>query len=475
MMNKENSYRNIIKGTSLFGGFQMLQIAINLVRGKFAALLLGPEGMGLYSLFSSSTTTLTQISSLGLNLAIVREVADTKRATVIFVARRLILFASILGAILCAIFSAPLSKITFGTTDYQWQFVALSLFVFFMTMGNGASSILQGLHSIKRLSRASLIGSLTGLLIGVPLYWLYGTAGIVPAIISMSIVAFIFYEWNLRHEYKETISTISKENFIEIAKRLLSLGMILMISSLLTSLAIYLLNIIIRQLSSTETVGLFQAANSLTNQYSTLIFTTLAMDYMPRLSALTREHEESNLTINRQIEIDSLITAPLVALLILTAPIVINLLLSSEFLQIVELVRWLGFGILLKAISYPLGYISFAKGDKKIFLWFEGVLGNLLYLIMASAGFYIYGLIGLGYAIVIENFIYLLLILALAYYRYNFRLNHKTAKQALIAGIIAATAFAASMIKISIISYIVIIIITAFSIVYSIIYIRRLL
>ena len=40
---QENSYRSIMRGMSAFGSVQVLQIVINVVRGKFVALLLGPE------------------------------------------------------------------------------------------------------------------------------------------------------------------------------------------------------------------------------------------------------------------------------------------------------------------------------------------------------------------------------------------------------------------------------------------------
>ncbi|MDE5713464.1 MAG: O-antigen translocase, partial [Muribaculaceae bacterium] len=75
---KDNSYRNVLKGISVFGGVQVFQILINLVRGKFVAMLLGPDGMGVSSIFTTSLNTLSRASSLGLNLAIVREVAEYK-------------------------------------------------------------------------------------------------------------------------------------------------------------------------------------------------------------------------------------------------------------------------------------------------------------------------------------------------------------------------------------------------------------
>ena len=50
---RKTNYSHILKYTGLFGGVQGLNIMIGLVRNKLVALILGPEGMGLISLFNS--------------------------------------------------------------------------------------------------------------------------------------------------------------------------------------------------------------------------------------------------------------------------------------------------------------------------------------------------------------------------------------------------------------------------------------
>ncbi len=47
------------------------------------------------------------------------------------------------------------------------------------------------------LSKASIVGALTGLFAGVPLYYFFGTRGIVPAMILFAAVNLIFYHWNV--------------------------------------------------------------------------------------------------------------------------------------------------------------------------------------------------------------------------------------------------------------------------------------
>ena len=106
-----------MRGMSAFGSVQVLQIVINVVRGKFVALYSGPEGMGISQLPVSSTNTLKQVASCGLPLSIVREVAAARGAddstepttldvaTVVSVARRVVRYTALGAMLLCIVCS----------------------------------------------------------------------------------------------------------------------------------------------------------------------------------------------------------------------------------------------------------------------------------------------------------------------------------------------------------------------------------
>ena len=72
-----DSYSHILKYTGLFGGIQSLNILISLVRNKFVALILGPEGMGLISLFNSTIKLVSDSTNLGISMSGVREISET--------------------------------------------------------------------------------------------------------------------------------------------------------------------------------------------------------------------------------------------------------------------------------------------------------------------------------------------------------------------------------------------------------------
>lgn len=457
-MSDENSYKKILKVTSLFGGVQVFQIIVNLVRGKFVALFLGPAGMGISSLFSSAFNTITQFSTLGMNLAFVKETAarhdDAKRLSEVrHIAMLLIRMAALLGCIICAFSSRWLSELSFGTTDYAWQFVLLSAAVFLTVYAQGKMAVLQGLRKVRIISVTSLAGALSGLIAGVPLYYFFGTRGIVPAMVILALTSFGFYSYGLKKALPRQPEKLNLRQQLPLIKHIIGMGLILLSSGLINTGCIYAVNIFIRYSGNLADVGLFNAANSITLQYTGVVFSAMAMDYFPRLSACASNPGKMRTVINKQMEIVALIAAPMAILLVGSAPLLIRLLLTDAFLPVTPLMRWLGLSILLKAIAYPLGYIAFAKDNKLLFFILEGIICNALYLLLAIAFYHAFGLIGLGYAAALENACCILIYLGINFKVYGFFPNSKTSIETIIGFALGCAGFCTSLITDSIISY----------------------
>lgn len=446
----DNGYRSILKGTSIFGGVQVFQIMVNLLRGKFVAMFLGPDGMGVASMFTSASNTISRFASLGLNLAFVKEVASSKEsdrqlATALHVAGLLIRLTALLGAIVCAVMSPWLSRWSFGSDAYAWQFVLLAVAVWFTVAGFGQSSLLQGLHKVKILSATSLAGAVAGLVAGVPLYYFFGDKGIVPAMIVLGLTSYLFYSYGLRRATPRHNVRFRWSEHGPMVKRMLGTGMILLASSLINTTCTWLINIYIRMHGDIADVGLFNAANSITLQYAGVVFTAMALDYFPRLTAAASDNRRMWGIVNRQSEIVALIAGPLTILLVATAPLVIRLLLTERFLPVTELMRWLGLGILLKAVAYPLGYIAFAKDNRRLFFWLEAVVCNALYLGMSLVFYRLFGMMGLGYAAVAEQGACVILYMSVNRAAYGYRPDRKAVRETAIGILLCVSAFCVSL------------------------------
>lgn len=456
----------------------MLQILINLVRGKFVAMFLGTEGMGVSALFATSSNTIQRLSSLGLNLSIVKDVAASSGdpeslSQSLAVARRLITLSALLGALVCVLFSPLLSRLTFGDYSMSWQFVLLGAAVGLTVAANGQLSVLQGLHEVKRLSKASLVGGVTGLVVGVPLYYFFGTKGIVPAMVALALAMWTYSYVNVRRATPGNVVAFNWKSHRHLVRKLIALGLILMVNDLFVALVQYLVNIYINFNGSTSDVGLYQAANSLTNQYSGLVFTAMAMDYFPRLSKVVSDNARMSELVNRQTEIVAAVMAPAASLLIIAAPLAIRLLLTSEYLPVTPLMRWMGLSLMFRALMLPMGYIAFAKDNRKLFFWMEGIMCNAMTLSLCCGFFHFFGLPGLGYALVADNALCLVIYYLVNRRMYGYRISRPTLLMMTVATTMACATFASSLIEDTATAYILMSVSCALSAAWAFVSLRR--
>ena len=109
----------------------------------------------------------------------------------------------------------------------------------------------------------------------------------------------------------------------------------------------------------------------------------------------------------------------IISLLILFAPLIVRILLTPQFDSIVPLIRLMSISFVARAWCFPLDYVCLARGDKSFFFWVDGVFTNVKTFLLYVAGYYLFGLIGLGYAIVANALIDILCSTLLNKWRYN--------------------------------------------------------
>lgn len=430
MYEKKQSYRHILKATGLFGGVQIIQILSSLIRGKFIAILLGPTGMGIANLYLSSTTMISNIAGLGLNFSAVRDISmaaetnnDLRISRIIKVFRRWIWFSGLLGILVTIGLAPVLSKWTFGNKEYTLAFVCLSCILLFNALAKGNLTILQGMRKLRAIAKSTVIGSIIGVFTSFPLYYFYGLKGIIPAIVLASVTSLVvsaYYTNKIKLkpvivDYKDTISD---------GKEMTKLGVLMMISLFLGALVTYVVNAFIRYKGGISDVGLYQAGLSISDRFIGLVFVAMGTDFFPRLSGISYDNMKVREMVNQQAEIVVLIAAPLLIALSISAPLILRLLLSSEFSSITQFVRWLAFGSLFKAASYSVGYIAFAKGDKKVFFIVEGLFGNIMTLLFNIIAYNYWGLKGMGVSYLASFVIYFVVILIITNNYYSFKFNN---------------------------------------------------
>lgn len=442
--NKE--YRSIFKATSLFGGVQVYQILINIIKSKVIAILLGPTGVGIQGLFVAAIDLIKQLASFGLAQSAVRDVSEAnnksdheKVGRIVSIVRKLVWGTGILGLLAMSLFSPLLSYSSFGSYDYIISFIFLSTILLVDQICAGQKVVLQGLRRLKDLAKASAYGATCGLLICIPLYYILGIEGIVPTLILNSIVALLI-SWYFSRKISIQKISIPLKSAIKEAHVMIKLGLALSVSSILVSACAYILRGYIRSEGGTELVGLFTAGFVIMNTYVSMVFNALGTDFFPRLSAVNHDNVKCREMVNQQAEIGLLILAPILSVCMVFTQLIIIVLYSSDFASANDYISWAAVGMLFKLLSWCISYQFIAKGESRVFIINE-VLQNTYTLLLNLLGFHFCGLTGLGMSFTMCQILYLIQVYIIAHYKYGYFISSAVWKIFIVHFVLVSLAF----------------------------------
>jgi O-antigen/teichoic acid export membrane protein len=438
-MQKEasDSYSHVLKYTGIFGGVQGLNIVVSLVRNKLIAVLLGPNGMGLASLFNTTVNFISQATNFGISFSAVKHVSELFErgdeaaiAHFVKVVRAWSLLTALIGMLVCMVAGPLLSDYTFAWGDHTLHFILLAPAVGLMAVAGGEMAILKGARRLRSLAVIQIFNVLAALVISVPIYYFYDQTGIVPVIVLMALVSMLL---TIHHSYRlYPLRLTGAKGVLGEGMEMVRLGVAFVVAGVLGSGAEMLIRSYLNVASGDlDVVGLYNAGFMLTITYAGMVFSAMETDYFPRLSSVNNDVTATNLTVNRQIEVSLLIVSPMLAALIIGLPILIPLLFSSKFLPMVGMAQVAVFAMYIKAISLPVSYLTLAKGDSMGYMVLEAIDDVLLVLLIVF-GYNQWGLFGTGVALSLSYVFDIVLVGAYTYWRYKYRVSMQVLQYAAI-------------------------------------------
>lgn len=436
--NRSNeSYRRILKSTSIMGGSSGINIILRIIRTKFLAILLGPLGIGLLGMYGSITDIVEATARMGIDNSGVRQTAKAARtgneeniARTFFTLRWVSLILGIFGTILLILLNSPICRFTFGNTVYASDVILLSVIVFLDIVMSGEVARIQGMRRIGDLAKVNVVSALFGTILSIPILYVWGQKGIVPFLIAASAMNVLTAWWYAR---KIKMSRVQM-NWVEIRTEvnpLLKLGSAIMLADLMTKGTMYLLRVLIARRLSLEAVGLYQAAIALSSIYVGFILDSMVRDYYPRLTAIADDDAACNELINQQAEIGILLCAPGILATLTFAPVVIQLIYTAKFMAAFEILRWQILGILLRVATWPMSFILQAKGRAKLYLLTD-LLMNVAYVGLTWVGISYFGLKGTGIGFFGMSVFYWIIIYGVSKYLTGFTWSGANIRNALI-------------------------------------------
>lgn len=418
-----------------------------MARTKVVAILLGPEGIGLVSLYQSIIDLVGNVAGLGIASSGVREVAeacassDSRRIAVATqTLKRLSWITGLLGWLVTAALSYPLSQWILGSHLHAGAIALLGVSLLFGMASGGQMACIQGMRRIGDLAKLQILSMCMSTAVAIGIYFWLKEKGILPVLISSAIISFAGSWW---YASKLRIAKIDLDWITtwQNSSRLIQLGIAFMWSALMTAGVAFAIRAMITRDLGIEANGIFQSAWAISGMFAGFILSAMGTDFYPRLTAAAHDNSVMNKLVNEQTEVGLLLALPGLVGTIVFAPIVMKIFYSAKFVAGADLLPWMVLGILFKIISWPMGFIQLAKGATRWFIaseTFFGIsLGGLTFFLLKFKG-----LEGAAYSFVLIYLVYIILMLYTSKKLSNFIWNKQNIELFIKAGAIVAGSFA---------------------------------
>ena len=365
---------------------------------------MGTKGVGLIGLFNSAIGMLKTGTGLGISQSAVRDISEANGeknikqfSKAIVTTNFVIVFTSLFGLIFTVAISPLLSKWVFDDYSHALSFVLLSLAVAFTILNEGKMAILKGMRRLRILAKSNILGAIAGLILSVPIYIIYKVEGIVPVLIVIPFVSFLFSFYFVKKiEYQHL-----KLSYKEIFKNswpMIKMGVALSFATFLGHISVFIISAFIGSSEGgLNDLGLYNAGVMIMVGYFSVIINALTTDYYPRISAVNKYNDKLQEELNQQSIVSLLISFPLIVFFLFLLPVIIPILYSGEFLPIIDFVRIGIYGTLITICSNQLDLILIAKNNTKTYTIIS-IIFRSLEVAISICLYTLYGLIGMGIA-----------------------------------------------------------------------------
>jgi PST family polysaccharide transporter len=166
----------------------------------------------------------------------------------------------------------------------------------------------------------------------------------------------------------------------------------------------------------------------------------MGTDFFPRLSAVAEKKETVERLVNEQSYIVLIIAVPVIITMLLLSEFALSVLYSSKFINAGTLLQWQVSGTFLKILGWPVSFILLAKNKGLLFL-----ISEVLFYIVYLAAFYLlfpqYGLDAAGMGYLAAYIVYLPAVYLIGRNISGFSWNKEVAVMVIISFLLICAAF----------------------------------
>lgn len=423
------------KAIALLGAVSVVGTISQVAKGKAGALLLGPEGLGLIGQLTTLYTLVFLISGLGLYAGVTRQLASAdgedspyESESIIATARVFLGIFSLAITLLALLFAPVLSDFLFADGGENHLLVIMILLAVPVAVQHRIlRAYLNAKKDIRSISISQTVSDLSSVAIYVFFTISWGVPGAVIAALVMHVQLFFMMQ-NLACKNDAFMKKVPRIAQIKSAliKGNLGFGASGLLLACASSLATLIVGRLILEAEDLVSLGIFFVAWKAATVYFGALHSSVSSYYFPALIEAEKSGRQSA-EVNSAISHYMIIIPPAMCALIVFGDLVIPLMFSNEFVDVVPIMAILFAGDLLRITSETLGLSLLAT--KKLFGY--TIPSLIFYCSYVSLSFLLLpliGLVGVAIAYVISHGLIFLLLMILVNNRLRIKIQRDSAK-----------------------------------------------
>lgn len=425
--------RKLIAAVIKTGASSVVILFLNMASIKVVAMLLGPAGVGLFTLIRQTVLALGSVSQGG-QTALVQGITSKSgedRDAYVRSVFWLFLLGTFFTVLLIEIFASTIAELLVGNKvdDFTSVIKWIALPVVLLNIHIYLKGILNGFRAIGRLALVEVFGPFAMIILIYPVCILAGKGDTLAFIWLLSVVQLVMVLPSFLIAYRngwllpitrKTFSCIDRKS----ARHFFSMAGTIFVTAMLGAVVLLVVRGMIIRNTNLSEAGMFDLAWALSGSYVMLLLSSFGTYYLPTLNGAAGASDKADL-IRLVSRVAVLLMVPMIIGVVLLKPLLVELLYSAEFLPSLELVRWMLIGDYFKITSWVLAIPALAKLDMKTYFWTE-TFWYVGFMLLSALSIFGFGqLQGIGIAFTV---LYLCLVIYYAMYvqrEYKLRMDSK--------------------------------------------------
>ncbi len=426
--------------TGILGIASLVNLITGLIRAKYMALTLGPEGIGIFSQASYFYIFLSNFGTLGIGLGVNKYVAQNwkeknikKTKEAILSSFLLVFLVSFLLIVVALIMAPQLSYFLFASRKYGIYVLMLTASLPFVVSVSLFTNIFFSLQKIKSYTKAKIISLISGLVFLFILVYLLKLKGaFLYLVLNGIIMGLIFFIVAYRELPKTLIDSLLKRPFIQLKeilfwwKKYFNYGAAILTSTVIGLLTVLFLRATLIRKFGPESNGIYQVVFALSGYYLPFLTNGLWGYFFPRMSTFNNKDDIIN-EINNTFRLLIILIVPSIITFYILRNLFIKMVFSSEFLTASSLFSWQLSGDFFFLLLYVLNTSLISRAFLKEYLLI-GIGYNLSLIIIFFSTYRTLGIKAIVLSYLLSSIILFLINFIIHKYRIGFKLYSKNYK-----------------------------------------------